>query len=255
MVQWAFGVSKGGSVWQHPRPNQLYVLQLFKKKKDKVLPRKWQHTDLFWSDLCSFSKKSNAWKVLVKSTEGKVVADKLLAWSRKPVKICVSHKSFFRKRYSCELWVVFWGFFFDPRVSQFILAYCALEKLLCGHSSEECKIQPGKEEQWFRIQGSNAFILPQKMLQAVMEGSVLWTLQRQFTPGVMVSSLPGRWWCRNGCFGWGALVLAGTGAVWLVWAGRHWGAEWRQELLLCRCTYCSSGVSHAVGCLEMGPCD
>lgn len=86
---------------------------------------------------------------------------------------------------------MFW--FFDPRVSELILAYCALAKLICRHNSEEGKIQPGKEEQWDRIQGSSAFILPPKMLQAVMGRDVLWTLQRQFTPGVMVSGLPGGW--------------------------------------------------------------
>lgn len=70
----------------------------------------------------------------------------------------------------------FRAFFFDPRVSELTLAYCALAKLICRQSSEECKIKPGKEEQWDMIQRSSAFILPQKMPQAVTERNALWAL-------------------------------------------------------------------------------
>lgn len=70
----------------------------------------------------------------------------------------------------CELWGFF---FFDPRVSKLTLARRTLAKLIYRQSAEECKIQPGKEEQWDVIQGSSAFVLPQKMPQAVMGRNVL----------------------------------------------------------------------------------
>lgn len=70
---------------------------------------------------------------------------------------------------------------------------------------------PKKEEQWDMVQGSCVFFLPQKMPQAVMESMSSGHLRRQFTPsGVIVSGLPSGWRCRNGCFGWDPLVLAGT---------------------------------------------
>lgn len=66
-------------------------------------------------------------------------------------------------------------FFFDPRVSKLTLACRTLAKLIYRQSAEECKVQPGKEEQWDVIQGSSAFVLPQKMPQAVMGRNVLWS--------------------------------------------------------------------------------
>lgn len=86
----ASGISGGGKKLPNSqdRPflkeklqNTEYVLELHlkKKKAQKQLSRKWQHNDLLWSNLCSFSKESNVWKVLERSTEGKEVADKSLA--------------------------------------------------------------------------------------------------------------------------------------------------------------------------------
>lgn len=143
MVQWTCGLSERENVLQHPRPK--YFLKNPRKCKNNLEKccmcySCFKKKTNFWPENDSLlicpgliyvlsAKRSNAWKVLEKSSEGKLVGDELLAWSRKPVRICLSHTSFwvfFRKRYTSVsfLWFLFCFFLTQESLSLLSCLLC-----------------------------------------------------------------------------------------------------------------------------------